>query len=179
MGVGNSQRSGFHGQIFENIRQHEVDFAIGPTLSSMTDFHFEPVLQEELCALIPFTHALARKRKVSMKDLDGLSIVMLNARAAMRQLVEEAARASNASLNVKYEVHQPQTLIAFAAAGLAIAIIPRIAVPVTQPMSFRVVAISDPPIVREMSIITARGQQLSPMAAELANEVRRSIRAAT
>jgi DNA-binding transcriptional LysR family regulator len=162
-------------ELFDSIRQQEVDFGIGPSMPGSTDFHFEPLLQEDLCALIPVDHPLARKWRISIRDLDNVATIMLNVSAAMRRLVEDAARESGTTLNVKYEVHQPQTMVAFAAAGLGVAIVPRIAVPVDQSLPLRVIAISDPPIVRQVSIITAKGRQLSPMAGELAAEVKRSI----
>ena len=161
--------------LFESIRKQEVDFGIGPTIPSMHDYHFQPILRDELCALIPQGHPLAKKRKVSVRDLDRVPTIMLNTGAAMRRLIDDAARASGISLNVKYEVHQPHTLVAFAAAGLGIAIVPRIAVPPDQSLHLRAVALSDPRIVREMSIITARGQQLSLMAGELAGQIVRSF----
>jgi DNA-binding transcriptional LysR family regulator len=72
-------------------------------------------------------------------------------------------------------VQQVQTQIAMAAAGLGAAILPRIAIPAKLDPRMRAVPIIDPPLVRELCVITLRGQFLSPLAACFIEMLRRLI----
>lgn len=159
------------------VRERKVDFGVGPTVAQASDFHFQPLLRDELCALVPAGHPLARRGKLPLHVLEGVPMVMLSNFAAMRRLVEEAARASEVSLTVQYEVQQMQTLVAMASAGLGVAVSTRIAVGSLEPLSnVRVLSLGVPTLVREISVISGRGLALTPVAAELANRLRSAAR---
>ena len=85
--------------------------------------------------------------------------------SALYDVLEDAQRAAGVRLNYKYEVHQVQTEISMAAAGLGVAILPRIALPAHPDPRLRAVPIIDPPLSRELCVITLRGQSLPPVAA--------------
>lgn len=165
--------------LFASVGRREVDFGLGSAVDGMSDLAFESLVDDDVCALLPPAHPLARQRRVTLGDLAGEPMIMFQpaGTAALRRTVDDAAHASGTSLFVKYEVQQPQTVCAFAAAGLGVAILPRIAIPAGLESRLRILPLGEPPIVRKVGIITARGTQLSPTALALAAQIRASLRA--
>lgn len=160
--------------ILEAVRSRRVDFGIGPTTTGATDFRFAPLLRDEHCALIPVDHPLAHKRTLTIHDLDGVPLVMISSFAAMRRQVEELAHQAGVTLNIQCEVQQTQTLIAMAAAGLGVAIAPRIAAEAATGNRLRLASFV-PTLAREISIITLRGHQLSNMPLQLVHLLHESL----
>lgn len=158
----------------EAVRRREVDVGVGPAGAPAGDFHFQPLLRDEMCALVPMQHPLAQRRRLALTALDGVPMVMLSGFAAMRQLVEQAAEEAGITLNVQFEVQQMQTLVGMASAGLGVAVSTRLAVTSLAPLlgNLRVLGLGVPVLAREISVITARGLSMTPLAAELVRRIR-------
>ena len=163
-------------QMLDCIRKQEVDFGLGPRSSNATDFQFLPVLLDEICALIPASLELGSRKTISLAELSHMPTLVLAGSAALHCMLEKAQKATGVTLNIKYEVQQVQTLIAMAAAGLGAAILPRIAIPTKPDARMRAVPIVDPPLVRELCVITLRGQFLSPVATRFVEMLQRLIK---
>lgn len=163
--------------MFVALKKGEVDFCVGPYVGGMSDFQFEPLARDEVCALIPLDHRLARRRRVSIADLAGEPTIMLSAAAELRRRVEEVAQAFNVHMLVKYEVLQPHTVASFASSGLGIAILPRIAISAASARNVRILPLTNPAIEREICIIKDRSCQLSAPALALTGLLREALRA--
>ena len=161
------------GEVIESVRRREVDFGVGPRVPAVADFHFRPILTDEIYALVPATYRLPRKKGISLEELSRLPILKLSTTTGLRAYVDTALKARRLTLETKYEVMQVHTLIAMVEAGLGAAILPRVSVPANTRM--QAVAIIDPALSREICIITLRGQSLSPAAALLAGFFERLI----
>lgn len=152
-------------EILESIRKQEVDFGIGARIPNVTDFHFEPFLSDEFYALVPSDMEHVRRDSVTLEELSHMPALVVTGSAATTASLEEAQKAAGVTLNRKYEVSQVQTQVAMAAAGLGVAILPKIALPPLPDPRFRALPIVDPPLVHELCVITLRGQALPPVAA--------------
>ncbi len=160
-------------ELLESVRRREVDFGIGPKIGTIAEFKYKPILSDETYALVPSTYKLPRKSGITLKELSRLPILRLSTSTAFRGEVDRALKVQNLTLDTKFEVIQAQTLIAMAEAGLGAAILPKISMPLrTRLQAIPVVA---PLMTRQISIITLRGQALSPAAARLASFVERLI----
>lgn len=152
-------------EMLEAIRRQEVDFGVGPRTPNANDFHFQPILVDEIYALVPADTELARCDGVSLAELSLTPSLVVSGSSAMAASLDEAQRAAGVSLNIRYEVRQVQTQVAMAAAGLGAAILPKIALPAQLPPGLRAAPIVDPPLSRELCVVTLRGQSLPPVAA--------------
>lgn len=65
------------GDMHESIRKGEVDFGIGP-MSDAQDFNFEPVLTEDLYALVPKKLLPEAGDTITMEELARLPLRLLN-----------------------------------------------------------------------------------------------------
>lgn len=160
-------------EMLEDIRHRDVDFGIGPLVPMMTDFDARPILSDEVCVILPPGHDSSRG--IRLQELDMMPVAMLTGLAALRTAIEQSATAAGITLNVRYEVMQPQTLIAMARAGLAAAIVPRIAIPDDDKLLARTVSFVDPPIFREIAMITYRGQAPSPIVGYMAKFIEAAL----
>lgn len=151
-------------EMLDHIRRQDVDFGIGPRSPNAVEFHFQPILLDEIYALIPTCIDPARRESISLLELSHMPTLVLAGSSALHGMLEKAQKTAGVTLNIKYQVQQVQTQIAMAAAGLGAAILPRIAIPLKPDPRVRAVPIVDPPLVRELCVVTLRGQLLSPVA---------------
>ena len=160
-------------ELLESVRRRDVDFGIGPKIKTIAEFSFQPILTDEMFALVPSTYRLPRRRGITLKELSKLPILRLSTSSAFRGEVDVALKQQGLTLDTQFEVVQVQTLVAMAEAGLGAALLPKISVPPRTKL--QAVPVIDPPMSREISIVTLKGQAFSPAAARLASFVERLI----
>ena len=160
--------------IFENVRRHDVDFGIGPVIET-SEFHFETLLEEPLYALVPRRFIRTDRSTIALSTLTNMPLLLMDPAAALRSLVEETMRERNLTLTTRFQFTQAQTLISMAQAGMGAAILPEIALPRRRHPSTYVLRIVDPPLLRQMALITTRGQALSPASQRLVKLLRELI----
>jgi DNA-binding transcriptional LysR family regulator len=162
-------------EMLDCIRRQDVDFGIGPRSPNANEFQFQPILLDEIYALIPTCMDVAPRDTISLLELSQIPTLVLTGSSAMHGMLDKAQKAAGVTLNIKYEVQQVQTQIALATAGLGAAILPRIAIPLKPDPRVRAVPIVDPPLVRELCVVTLRGQLLSPVATRFVEMLQRLI----
>jgi DNA-binding transcriptional LysR family regulator len=162
-------------EMLDSIRRQDVDFGIGPRSANAAELQFQPILLDEIYALIPANLDVGHRGTISLLELSHMPTLVLTGSPAMHSMLEKAQKAAGVTLDIKYEVQQVQTQIAMAAAGLGAAILPRIAIPVKPDPRLRAVPIADPPLVRELCVVTLRGQFLSPVASRFVEMLDRLI----
>lgn len=160
--------------LFDSVRKREVDFGIGPVID-MVEFHFEPVLQDPLFALVPKRFITTTRRSISLETLTRMPLLVLNPTTALRGMLESAIRERCLNFTTRYEFAQAQTLISMASAGLGAAILPKVVLPPVTDDSIYALRIINPTMVRELALITLRGQSLSPASRRLAQLMKQLI----
>jgi DNA-binding transcriptional LysR family regulator len=161
--------------MLDHIRRHDVDFGIGARVPDAAGFHFHPILVDEIYALIPADIDLGQCDGVSLAALSRIPTLMIAGSSVLRAMLNDAQKTAGVTLNITFEVGQVQTQIAMAAAGLGAAILPRIAIPEAPDPRLRAVPIVDPPLARELCVITLPGQSLPPIAARFVEILQRVI----
>lgn len=161
-------------ELLEAIRRQEVDFGIGPIVPA-SEFSFELILRDEFVALVPRRFLRKRLSAITLAQICEMPVLLLSKAAAFRATLEAALRSQNLSIPTRYEVMQPQTLIAMAMAGLGVAILPKVAVSEMPNGDIQMLRIVEPVITREVGIVTLRGQGLSPAATRLVDLIREGI----
>lgn len=160
--------------LFDSVRNQEVDFGVGPIIPS-PDFDFETILNDDLYALVP-PHLLPKaKKSITLEELSRLPILLLNPATALRALLEDSMRAKKLRLATKFEFSQAQTLISMASVGLGATILPKTVLPAATATPCHILRIIDPPLFRQVAIIKVRGQALSPAALRLTQLLRQFI----
>ena len=157
--------------LYESVRKREVDLGIS-VMSDTPEFRFEPLLCDELVALVPRSLLDGDSKTISLKALAALPLLVLEQGTALRTIVEEAMAAQGLRLTTRFQFMHSQTLIAMASAGLGAAILPSTALPASLAPGVRKLRIVRPALVRRMAIITLPGHALSPAATRLVEMLR-------
>lgn len=160
--------------LFESVRRREVDFGIGPSIET-SEFTFEPILDDPFYALVPKRFVTTNKSTISLSTLANMPMLVLNTATALRGMLEATLKERNLTFSNRYEFTQAQTLISMATAGLGAAILPKVALPEKLDPSVYSLRIVNPPLLRQVCIITLRGHSLSPASVRLAELLRQLI----
>lgn len=154
-------------QLLEAIARQEINFGLGPEVEQAGDFDFMPITEEIFYALLPKAYWLPGRQSITLLELTKLPVVLASSSAAFRlsldrELAQRGFEFTNAS-----EVIQVQTMLAFALAGMAVAIVPSIMVPSPLDDSLQALRITEPELKRTLCLITLKGNSLSPAALEM------------
>jgi DNA-binding transcriptional LysR family regulator len=152
--------------LLASIRQREVDFGIGPVFES-SEFKFDTILRESLYALVPRRLALENKKSITLQSLAAMPLLLLDHATALRNMLETTMKARGLTLNMRYEFAQAATLISMARSGLGVAVLPELALPRDKDTRAVWLRIVNPTLIREVAVITTRGQGLSPASLRL------------
>lgn len=151
--------------LLEAVRRRDVDFGLCPRMEKMPGLAFRPVMEEDYYALAPADFKGTRKKTITVAELVRLPLLELAANSALRAHVDRVLDARSLSRETRFEMQQASTLVAMVEAGMGVALLPTIAIP--QGTTLRALRIVDPPMRREMGVISIAAHALSPAAARL------------
>jgi DNA-binding transcriptional LysR family regulator len=153
--------------VVSSVRNRDVDFGIGVTVPA-SDCRFTPLLDDEMCALVPQGWVPGVEDDVQASRIIDFPLFLLPQATPTLIALENVARRCGKSLQLGNRFTQPQTMISMTAARRGIAVLPRIFLSGMTFTEIRLLSIREPVISRELSIITSRGSEWSPLAEALA-----------
>ena len=154
-------------EIAFSIKNGEADFGIGPRPEDK-DLSFQPLLQEEVMALVPKKFKSGAAETISLRELSRIPTLQLSQATALRSILQKAADQHGIELIPKYESTQAQTLIAMADEELGAAILPASIMPARPDKRVQALRIVQPTLKRPIGLIQSPLRALSPAAARLA-----------
>lgn len=105
------------------IQQGEVDAGFyvpqGSTPGQQSFFFYE----YQLIAIVPTTHALARRERLSLHDFENQSFIRREAGSLTRQVFEQALSRVGVNVNVVYELGSRESIREAVAQGLGISVV--------------------------------------------------------
>lgn len=156
------------------VRAKAVDFGLGFSRSSR-EVRAQPLLRDRLVALCDRRLLPGGAREIRWRDLSGQPLIATAHGTTIRSLMQSAALARGVSLQVAVEARQLSTVVACAAAGLGIAVVPSTGVPAQLPGSLVQTALVDPIVHREISLLTLAQGTLSPAATAVCDAVLNAV----
>jgi DNA-binding transcriptional LysR family regulator len=151
--------------LIEKVLHREVDFGIGILAATHRELSFRQLMVDELLAVFPLRHRYAAKRRLTWGDLEGEPLVLLPRRSSVREMVDAALVRSGVGAEPAYEVANMVTAMGMARAGMAVTIMPRIALAELNMDGLRSARIDGPRPLRRIGIITRANRPLAPAAA--------------
>lgn len=156
-------------QLVPQLASGEVDLALvvlpvtDPLVATM------PLFDDPLVLAVAPGHPLAGRPHVSVRDLDGLSLVMFREGYDLRSVTLAACRAAGAEPHLVSQGGEMDGVLAFVAAGLGAAVVPAIALP----SDHRVTAVpfTDPGIRRTVALAQRNDRALARPARALADQL--------
>ena len=165
--------------VADAVLRREAEFGIhigGPHLPELASV---PLLQDRFVLICRDDHVLASRRRLGWSQLRSHPLIFVGAVSGNRPLLDAALGARNLQLESRYEVQHSSTAVGLVEAGVAAAIVPRLAVPQDGRGRIRVIPLLDPVVSRSLVLVSRRAGQLSPAAQALYDLIRvRAARAA-
>lgn len=164
-------------QLLEAISRQDISFGIGPFVDQANDFNFMEITAEPIYALLPKAHWRPKAKEITLAELAQLPLVIASSSAELRNTIDREVALHGLEIKNAFEVIQVQTMLAFAQAGLGVAILPRIMIPSPLDATLQALPITKPTLERRLCLITLKGNSLSPAALELTNLLTARFRA--
>lgn len=89
--------------VLEALQEGRVDIALAFNLPERHAFREHARLEQPLCAIVAPTHALARRRSVSFRELEGHRVALPDRSLQIRHLVDRIASKTQVSLDLVIE----------------------------------------------------------------------------
>jgi DNA-binding transcriptional LysR family regulator len=150
--------------VLEAVKRGQAEFGINLLGAQEPDLEFEPLLREPFLLVCRKDHALARQDEVRWADLAPYRFITVGRLSGNRIILDAALAGLPVRPRWFYEVQHLSTSLGLVEAGLGIAAVPQLAVPIAEHAVLVVRPLVDPVVTRIMGIIQRHGTTLSPAA---------------
>jgi LysR family transcriptional activator of glutamate synthase operon len=143
----------------------EIEMAVVTLPITQRGLAVTPLFSEDLVVVVERGHPLAERGAVTIADLSSERFLLYSPGGFVRDATLRACRDAGFLPKVALDSGSMQLLLSLAEAGLGIAIIPPLALKGDEQLA--VLKLSDPPLRREMALVSRDGRALSPAAQRL------------
>lgn len=142
----------------------EADFGVSFMGSQEPEVEFKLLLQEKFVAACRRDHPLARKKRVSWRELYEHDYVSVDKTSGNRLLLDQALTAVAPKVPSVCETRHVTTMLGLVEAGLGVAAVPSMAMPARDHPILTSVPLVEPVVTRRVGIVKRRGRPLTPTA---------------
>jgi len=155
-------------EIVRGMREGAADFGVCWDAGDLAGLQMLPYRSDHLCAIVPSSHPLARRKKLAIVDTLGYDQIEILAGSIVQITLKRTAAMAGKELRQRIQVTTFDAACRNVAAGLGIAIVPReSAEPYAQALGLRILSLSDPWSVRRFVICMRSRESLSAAAGPL------------
>ncbi len=165
-------------EIAEGVARGDAEFGITIVSAHRMDLDIVPLMTEAFVLACPAGDPLAARAHVAWSELEGRKLVRVAPQTGNRAILDEALGPRREAMDWHYEVQHLATAISMVEAGLALAVVPRLAVDAAGSPGVEAVPLRDPSVVRRLGVVSRKGAPLSPAAEALLALLRARFRAA-
>lgn len=158
-------KQGTYSVLIRGVLDGDVDLAfISPFPEKHDQVSGELLLTEELHAVLPATHALAKCESIRLEQLKDDSFVMFSELYSLRDIVMHACKQAGFTPNIGFEGEETDTIRGLVAAGMGVALLPEMALIETSPLMPAKVRVTDPLVTRTIGLIRRKDEKLPHVA---------------
>lgn len=150
-------------EVLASVKAGESEFALNYTGMQDPEVMFTALLREPFVLACPAGHALARRRAVRWSELADHPYALVSHASRNRVLIDQALAGLDRLPRPICEVRHVSTLIALVENGLALAVVPQLALP-PRPATVVGIRLEEPALTRTVGMIRRVGRTLSPAA---------------
>lgn len=151
-------------RVAASVESGLVDVGFLQLPASKAAFETQTILTEPFVLLVAKSHALAKLKEVTLKQLATESFIFYKGRA--RDTALEACRKAGFEPRIACESGELETVRALVAAGLGLAVVPQLAAG-NLPKTIQAITIREPKMQRQIAAVWQKGSVLSPAAQAL------------
>lgn len=160
--------------ILRQLREGRLDAGILALPLHDEQLHVEFLFEEPFVLAVPEGHALSRRSALSMRDLDGESLLLLEDGHCMRDQSLDVCHLAGASERSGFRATSLETLRQMVAAGVGITLLPMLAVqpPVAPSQDVHLIPFRDPAPRRRIAMVWRRSSAMGEMLEKMAGLIR-------
>jgi len=158
--------------VADAVLRREAEFGINIEEPDRPELSGAPLLDDRFVLICRDDHPLAQRRTLSWKRLEPYPLIFAGAQSSNRPLLDHALSNAHVSLRSYYEVQRSSTALGLVAAGVAAAVVPRLALQKGSYPTVRVVELRNPVVSRKLVLIERKAAHLSPAARALHDMIR-------
>jgi DNA-binding transcriptional LysR family regulator len=158
--------------VADAVLRREAEFGINIAGPHHPELSAEPLLEDRFVLICRSDHPLAKRTRVTWKELEGHPLIFAGEVSGNRPLLSAALDAQNLSLHAFYEVQRSSTAVGLVAEGVGAAVVPSLAVQKGAYPRIRVVALVSPIVSRTLVLVSRKTAHLSPAAQALFDMIR-------
>lgn len=163
-------------EVLASVKQGQADFALNYTGMQDPEVEFTPLLKERFVVACLPDHAFARRKSVRWEELADHPYALVSHESRNRVLIDQALAEVARMPRPLCEVRHVSTLIGVVENGLAVAVVPQLALPRKSGVVVGV-PLEAPAITRTIGMIRRTGRSLSPAGAAFAQLLTQASRA--
>jgi DNA-binding transcriptional LysR family regulator len=149
------------------VLRREAEFGINIAGSHHPELRSEPLTEDRFVLVCRRDHPLADRATTSWRELESYRLIFAGEVSGNRPLLDGALAGLGLAIDAFYEVQRSSTALGLVAAGVAAAVVPRLALQKSAYPRLRVVALADPVVSRSLVLVSRRNAHLSPAAQAL------------
>jgi len=157
--------------IADLLTRHEADFAVCARIEADHALQFEHLFDDELVAVLPKGHELARHQALRWTQLTGEALIWLAAQSA---LIHKAFEENELDKSADHQVLNTVTALSMVRAGFGVTIVPLVALPELNMRGLIYRRLRAPRPVREIGLCRHVDHTLSPAAEQFRQFLRRT-----
>jgi DNA-binding transcriptional LysR family regulator len=158
-------------RVAQSVLRREAEFGINIATASHPELVSVPLLEDQFVLICRNDHPFAGREALTWAQLEGHSLIFAGQVNGNRPLLDSLLNGSvmdtgrvPVALQVHYEVQRSSTAVGLVAAGIAAAVVPKLAIQHGAYPRLRVIPLSDPVISRTLALVVRKGAKLSPAA---------------
>ncbi|GGD15777.1 LysR family transcriptional regulator [Franconibacter pulveris 1160] len=157
------------GNVYDSVMSGQADFGISFSGSTQPDIEFLPLLNDEYVAACRPEHAIAGKKSITWQEFYRHDWVGLDKTSGNRTLLDQALAEIAPERPSICETRHVTTMLGMVEAGLGIAAVPAMSMPLSAHSALTKVALTGPVVTRTVGLLRRSGRMLSHVAQELEN----------
>lgn len=162
--------------VTDAVLRREAEFGIAQSGLQHPELSTIPLLQDRYVLICRDDHPLAKRKKLSWKQLDSSRLILPSHVRTNRAQLDAALSGRDVALEPQFEVGRSSTAVGMVAEGVAAAVVPGLAIQRHAYPNIRVVPIADPIVSWTLVLVARKTAHLSPAAQALYDMLRRPIR---
>ena len=156
-------RQGAYRSLIDSVIKGEMDLALlGPVPKHEKQLKGHILLMENMYALLPSTHPLAKRSTVQLDQLRNDSFVLYPEGFILRKIVVDACQQIGFEPKVSFEGDDIDTIKGLVAAGLGVTMLPEITLYDNIPRTTVKIPITEPTVTRTVGMIIPKERKLPP-----------------
>ena len=157
--------------ILKMLQQGELDAALLALPITDDGLDMEILFEEPFVLAVPGEHPLGEKSRITLKDLEGNELLLLNEGHCLREHALEVCSLAGAHERVDFHATSMETLRQMVAANVGITLMPLLSVkpPITQTSNLVTIPFASPAPSRTIALVWRNSSALSDFLYELAD----------